>query len=181
MKHSYAVLAIAAAVAALFQAGCATSYKLGTTLAPDLRDVYVPTVVNESDQPDAARVLQRALVREIQREGTLRMVPEREAATRLEVVVTQYEQSATTYSSHDTQHPSEYRMTLTARVAFTRIPRRQAGEGPEAAKPIWVKSSVSGSETFQGGSGAVAAKLSCLPEAAKDLAETIVDGCVGAW
>ncbi|MBR1836426.1 MAG: LptE family protein [Kiritimatiellae bacterium] len=168
-----------AVATAMLLGGCASEYKLGTTLAPELRDVYVPTVLNESDQPDAARVLQRTLVREIQREGTLRMVPEREAATRLDVVVTKYEQTASTYSKNDTQHPSEYRMTLTARVSFAKLPRAQAGETDVV--PIWSRSSVSGSETFEGGAGAVSAKLACLPEAAQDLAETIVDGCVGAW
>ena len=179
MKSLSAPVSAFLAAASLLLAGCTTQYKLGTTLAPDLRDVYVPTVLNESDQPDAARYLQRALVREIQREGTLRMVPESQAATRLDVVVTQYEQSATTYAQRDTQRPTEYRMTLTARVAFTRLPRAKAGE--TAATPIWVKNSVSGSETFAGGASAVSAKLACLPEAAEDLAETIVDGCVGAW
>ncbi len=170
---------LAATVASALLSGCATQYKLGTTLAPELRDVYVPTIRNESSQPDAARALQRALVREIQREGTLRMVPESEAATRLDVVVTGYDQSATTYAQRDTQRPTEYRMELTARVSFTRIPRAKAGE--TEAKPIWAKSSVTGTETFVGGASAVSAKLACLPKAAEDLAETIVDGCVGAW
>lgn len=176
MKRLFRPVAV---LAAALVAGCATQYQLGSTLKPELRDVYVPTVLNESGEPDAARALQRALVREIQRDGTLRMVPESQAATRLDVVVTDYKQSATTYAQRDTQRPTEYRMVLTARVSFTRIPRAQAGE--TAAKPIWARSAVTGSETFAGGSGAVAAKLACLPEAAADLAETIVDGCVGAW
>ena len=51
--------------------GCATEYKFGTTLAPELCDVYVPTVLNESGQPEAARHLTRELHKEIRREGTL--------------------------------------------------------------------------------------------------------------
>ena len=36
-------------------------------------------------------------------------------------------------------------------------------------------------EPFTGGADAVANKLSCLPTTAKNLAETIVNGCVSAW
>ena len=56
---------------------------------------------------------------------------------------------------------------------------KQAGEAAEV--PIYGPRNVSGTETFSGGSEAVANKMSCLPKAAKNLAETIVDGCIGAW
>ena len=159
--------------------GCASSYRFGTTLPPELRDVYVPTVLNETGEPGVALAADRALRKEIQREGTLRMVPEDEATTRLDVVVTEYKQEAISYSQRDTQHPNEYKMTIKARVLFTRIARPQAGMPPQ--KPIWQKSSVTGSENFIGGADSISAKMSCLPEAAKDLAVSIVDGCVGAW
>ena len=159
--------------------GCASSYKLGTTLAPELRDVYVPTVLNESSEPGVAQAVDRALRKEILREGTLRIVPESEASTRLDVVVTGYEQKAVSYSQHDTQHPNEYKMTISARVAFVKLPRPEAGE--PAGKSIWTKGTVTGSENFVGGADSIAAKTSCLPDAAKDLALSIVDGCIGAW
>ena len=168
----------AAACAALL-CGCASSYRLGTTLDPGLRAVYVPTVLNEASEPDVARAVDRALRKEIRREGTLRMVPENEAETRLDVVVTDYKQSAVSYSQRDTQHPNEYKMTVSARVSFVRLARPQAGRPAETA--IWRRGSVSGSENFVGGPDSVAAKSACLPEAAKDLAVAIVDGCVGAW
>ena len=177
MKRSASVLS--AAFALLLCAGCASSYRLGTTLGEELRAVYVPTVLDESAEPGVARAVDRALRKEILREGTLRLVPEDEAATRLDVVVTQYRQQAVSYSQHDTQHPNEYKMTISARVSFTRIPRRQAGETEPVS--IWSRSAVTGSENFIGGADSISAKTSCLPEAAKDLAEAIVDGCVGAW
>ena len=170
------VLAVAAALAA----GCASRYYLGTTLPENLRTVYLPAIRNESGEPSAALRVRQALEKEIRRDGTLRLVnDERDAATRLDVTVTGYEQQAVSYASTDTQRPSEYRMVLTARVAFVKLPRAQAGETAE--KPIYVRNAVSGTETFLGGADAVAAKLACLPKAAKNLAETIVDGCVGAW
>ena len=162
-------------------AGCAPlgSYKLGSTLAESDRDVFFPPVLNESDEPRAATELRRALEREIRREGTLRIVPEREAATRLDVVTTEYEQDSIAYSGYDTDRPTQYRMNLSARVSFVRMAR--PGAGTTNATPIYVTPKVTGSENFSGGSDSVAAKRACLPKAAKSLAETIVENCANAW
>ena len=167
-------------VLAALSAGCASDYYLGTTLPENLRTVYLPAIRNESGEPSAALRVRQALEKEIRRDGTLRIVnDERDAATRLDITVTRYEQEAVSYVSTNTQHPSEYRMTLTARVSFVKRARPQAGE--EAETVLWEKADVKGSETFVGGTSAVSAKLECLPAAAKTLAETIVDGCVAPW
>ena len=173
------IFAVSLAACAALLAGCASSYRLGTTLDPSLRAVYVPTVLNETSEPGVARAVDRALRKEIQREGTLRIVPEEEASTRLDVVVTDYEQEAVSYSQHDTQHPNEYRMTIHARVTFAETARPQAGR--PAGKTVWRKGDVSGSENFIGGADSVSAKTACLPAASEDLARAVVDGCVGAW
>ena len=168
------------AVLAALSAGCASHYQLGTTLPENLRTVYLPAIRNESGEPSAALRVRQALEKEIRRDGTLRIVnDERDAATRLDVTVTQYEQSAISYVSTNTQHPSEYRMTLSARVSFVKLPRAQAGETAETV--LWAKEAVRGTENFVGGANAVSAKLECLPAAAEDLAKTIVDGCVSPW
>ena len=168
------------AAAALLLSGCASEYQLGTTLPEDCRDVYIPAILNESGEPRAATEVRRALEKEIRREGTLRIVSdEAYATTRLDVTVVKYEQEATAYNRASTQSPTEYRMALTARVSFVKLPRAAAGETAEV--PIYGPKLVRGTETFAGGSEAVANKMSCLPTTAKNLAETIVDGCVGAW
>lgn len=166
--------------AVLLLSGCAAEYQLGTTLPEDCRDVYIPAILNESGEPRAAVELRRALEREIRREGTLRIANDESSATsRLSVTVTGYEQVATAYNRANTQSPTEYRMALTARVSFVKLPRAAAGETAET--PIYVRSAVSGTESFSGGADAVANKLACLPDTAKTLAETIIDGCIGAW
>ena len=167
-------------VLAALSAGCASDYYLGTTLPENLRTVYLPAIRNESGEPSAALRVRQALEKEIRRDGTLRLVnDERDAATRLDVTVTGYEQQAVSYASTDTQRPSEYRMELSARVVFVKLPRPEAGETAETV--LWARNPARGTETFAGGANAVSAKLECLPEAAKDLAETIVDGCVSPW
>lgn len=167
----------ALASAACLLSGCATSYQWGTSLPEDVRAVYVPTVLNESNQPDAARFLTRELQKEIRRNGVLRMVPEDEATTRLDVVISDYEQEAASYSSASGRDPNRYRMILTARVSFTRINR---GNAPAQA-PLWQSSAVRADKVFSGGSRTVTFKQQCLPEVAEELARHIVDGCTGAW
>lgn len=168
------------AAAALLLSGCASEYQLGTTLPEDCRDVFVPAILNESGEPRAAVEVRRALEKEIRREGTLRIVSDEASATaRLDVTVVRYEQEASSYNRANTQSPSEYRMALTARVLFAKLPRAAAGETAEI--PIYGLKNVRATETFTGGADAVANKISCLPKTAKTLAETIVDGCVGAW
>ena len=168
------------AAAALLLSGCASEYQLGTTLPEDCRDVYIPAILNESGEPLAAVTLRRALEKEIRREGTLRIVNDEASATvRLDVKVKEYKQEATAYNRASTQSPTEYRMSLVANVSFVKLPRAAAGEAAE--RPIFGPKNVSGTETFTGGADAVANKMSCLPKTAKNLAETIVDGCIGAW
>ena len=178
MKRLLHVLFLAAA--AVLLSGCASEYQLGTTLPEDCRDVYIPAILNESGEPRAATEVRRALEKEIRREGTLRIVSDESyATTRLDVKVVKYEQEATAYNRTSTQSPTEYRMALTAWVSFVKLPRAAAGEAAEV--PVYGPKQVRGTETFAGGADAVANKMSCLPATAKNLAETIVDGCVGAW
>ena len=168
------------AAAALLLSGCASDYQLGTTLPEDSRDVYIPAILDESGEPRAAVELRRALEKEIRREGTLRIVNDEASATvRLDVKVKEYKQEATAYNRANTQSPTEYRMALVANVAFVKLPRAAAGETAE--RPIFGPKDVRGTETFSGGADAVANKMACLPKTAKNLSETIVDGCVGAW
>ncbi len=168
------------AAAALLVSGCAAEYRLGTTLPDDCRDVFIPAILDESEEPRVATTLRRALEKEIRREGTLHIVSDESyATTRLDVTVTKYEQEPTAYKGSDTQSPTEYRMALTAKVLFVKLPRAAAGETAEI--PIFGPKEVRGTESFSGGSASVANKMSCLPKAAKSLAEEIVDGCISPW
>ena len=168
------------AAAALLLSGCASEYQLGTTLPEDCRDVYIPAILNESGEPRAATELRRALEKEIRREGTLHIVSDESyATTRLDVTLVKYDQVATAYNRASTQSPTQYRMELTALVRFVKLPRAAAGETAETT--IYGPKNITGSESFAGGVDAVANKMSCLPATAKNLAESIVDGCISPW
>ena len=158
--------------ALLLCAGC-SSYQLGTTLPENLRAVYVPTVVNKSSEPRADAELTRALAREVQREGTLRITDADKAMTRLDVEITEYRQDSIRFRNNTS--PEEYRMVLRARAVFSRVV-------PDAnGKTIIMQRSFDGEETFTRGLDTITAQQQCLPRAAEKLAEQIIDACVSAW
>ncbi len=154
--------------------GCA-NYKLGTTLDPSLRDVYVPNVRNESGQPGVEIEVMRALTKEIQREGTLRIVSEENASTKLEVTVVGYKQDSIRYSSRESSLSEEYRMVLTANVTFASL------NAPDPSKAIIVQRVFEGDKTFLRGTDTITARQRCLPFAAEEVAEEIINACVSAW
>lgn len=164
----------AAAAMLAMTSGCA-NYKLGTTLSENLRTVYVPNVRNESGQPGVERELTKAILKEIQREGTLRLVPEDRAATRLDIVVVGYRQDTIRFNRKNTGVSEEYRMVLRATTTFTNL------NEPDPQKAIILQNVAEGDDTFLRGMDTITAMQRCLPKAAADLAEQIVDTCVSAW
>jgi len=164
-----------AAVGALvFLSGCA-NYKLGTTLSEDLRNVYVPTVRNESGQPGVEREVTKAILKEIQREGTLSLVSEDRASTRLDIVVVGYRQDSIRFNSENTGVSEEYRMVLRASSTFTNL------NETDPKKATILQNIVEGEDTFLRGTDTITAMQQCLPKAAEDLAEQLIDACVSAW
>lgn len=154
--------------------GCG-HYQLGTTISEDLRYVYVPTVRNESGQPNVEIALTQALIKEIQREGTLRIVPEERANTRLDVVVVGYRQDSIRYNRKQSTVSEEYRMVLRANTTFTNL------NPSDPDKAVIFEAVREGDDTFVRGTDTITARQRCLPRAAEKLAEQIVEDCVSAW
>lgn len=157
----------------LFGAGCA-NYQLGSTLDPALTDVYVPTVRSKVNQPGIEAAVTSAIMKEIQREGTLRICDKANASTILEIEIIEYAQGTLRYNSDDLKKAAEYTMTIKANVVF----RKLSGE-PE--KAIILKKTYSGEDTFLSGTDTISARQRCLPDASKDLAEQIIDACISVW
>ena len=153
-------------------AGCASDYKLGTTLPPDLRDVYVPSVQNQSLEPTIHQDATRALLREIRRDGTLNLITDETSATTvLEVTILKFTMSALTYQRNDKHTGRDYRGTVTAHVVFRK----------RATGTVLFEGDVSGEEDFDASGDLTSAKRRMMPEACKDLAEHIVDSCISLW
>ena len=153
-------------------AGCASDYQLGTTLPPDLRDVYVPSVQNQSLEPTIHQDATRCLLREIRRDGTLNLISdETSAATILEVTIVKFTMSAMTYQKNDKHAGRDYRGTVTAHVVFRK----------RATGTVLFEGDVFGEEEFDATGDLTSAKRRMMPEACKDLAERIVDACISYW
>ncbi len=153
-------------------AGCASDYKLGTTLSPALRDVYVPSVPNQSLEPTIHQDATRALLREIRRDGTLNLITDETSATTvLEVTILKFTMSALTYQRNDKHTGRDYRGTITAHVVFRK----------RATGTVLFEGDVSGEEEFDASGDLTSAKRRMMPEACKNLAEHIVDSCISLW
>lgn len=169
MKRLSALLASAALAIA---AGCASHYQLGTTLPPDLRDVYVQAVQNNSAEPTIHQSATSALLREIQRDGTLNLVSDEASATTvLEVSILDFTMKATTYQANDKHTGREYRATIRSHVIFRK----------RATGTILYEGNIAGEEEFDATGDLTSAKRRMMPEACKDLAERIVDACISLW
>lgn len=160
------------AAAAIALAGCASHYQLGTTLPPDLRDVYVQAVENLSSEPTIHQSATSALLREIQRDGTLNLVSDETSATTvLEVSILSFSMNATTYQTNDKHTGREFRGTIRSHVVFRK----------RATGTILYEGNVIGEEEFDATGDLTSAKRRMMPKACKDLAERIVDACISLW
>jgi hypothetical protein len=160
-----------ATVAMLAFAGCA-NYQLGTTLPEALRAVHVPSVRNdELLEPGLDALATSAILREVQREGTLVLTDADQAATRLDIAIVRFRMEPIRYQRDDTRTPGEYRATLTADVTFLRL---------SDGKPIY-RGVVEGETTLSAVSDLGSAKTATLPDACDDLARKILERCTSAW
>ena len=71
----------------LVPCGCASSYSWKSSVPADVRTVSVPTFRNESEVMELGSVAARQISREIQREGTFRLVSEDDAALEIQGVI----------------------------------------------------------------------------------------------
>lgn len=170
MKSKAVVWSFLLLMVLLFVQGC-FGYRLGSTLPPDLRTIYVPLFINRSDEPLIENKATNATIAEFQKDGTLKIVKLDEADLILECTLTGITLKPLRYRSDDRSKPNEYRMTLNASFV---LKRAETGE-------VIGKDSVYGESTFIYTSNLTSAKLSAVPRASEDLAERIVEKVVEVW
>ena len=165
-------LSVGAAVATLVS-GCA-GYRLGSMLPPDIKTVYVPTCRNQTTEPLVDVETTQALLRQLQIDGSLRVVSEAEADSVLEVTVTDFSMSPRAFSKESDRatFANEYRVFLTAKMV---LKRRATDE------VIVEDASVRGDSTFILAGDMTSSKRLALPEVAEDLARRIIDRVVEVW
>jgi len=150
--------------------GC-VGYRLGTTLPPGIRSLYVPAFVNRTGEPQVEVAATRAAIQEFQQDGTLRIVSEEAADGRLDVELLEFRLEPLRYDADNSRTTSEYRLIIIARVDFYRC-----GTGE-----MLTSRSVRGEAAFSPSGDLSLGKLEALPDAAEDLAHHIVKTVVEYW
>ncbi|WFB35452.1 LptE family protein [Kiritimatiellota bacterium B12222] len=155
----------------LLQTGC-QGYKLGSQLPDDIKTVYVPTVLNETNEPLLEGQITKAVMDRLQRDGSLKISNEQEADAILYVTVNAYKTNPLTYESSNTARPDEYLLTIGASIELV---RRESGA------TIVKSTGLQGQDEFALVGDLTNAKSNALPDAADDLARYIVAAVTESW
>lgn len=151
-------------------AGCA-GYRLGSTLPPDVKTVYVPLFGNKAREPLLENQATAATIAELQKDGTLKVVNADQADVVLECVLTAISLNPLRYDKTDPTKPNEYRLTLSVSYILRRTRDRE----------ILSEGTALGEGTFQFAGNLASAKQTAMPAATQDLAKRIVEKVVEAW
>ena len=157
-------------MAMFFLAGC-VGYRLGSTLPPDIKTVYVPIFANKSREPLIENDATAAAIAELQKDGTLKVVNAESADVILECILTGVSLNPLRYDRSDVTKPNEYRLTLSASFTLKRVRDQE----------MLCEASVIGEATFPFVGNLTSAKQSAMPRASEDLAKRIVERAVEAW
>jgi hypothetical protein len=151
-------------------AGC-VGYQLGSTLPPGIESVCVPAFENRTTEPNLERETTAAAIRELQKDGTLRIASAEDADSVLTVKLVKFSLEPLRYEKDRERTAKEYRLTITADILFV-----EARTGKEL-----LIHQVEGESTFIASGDLSSGKRNALPEAAKDLAHDIVESVVEYW
>ncbi len=151
--------------------GC-VGYRLGSTLPPDVKAIYVHLFVNKCNEPLLEIDTTNATIAEFQKDGTLRIVPKGDADVILETTLTGMILTPLRYDQViDKKKPNEYRLTLQVSFVLKRA----------KTKEIINADSVIGESTFVFLGNLNSSKRTAIPAASEDLAKRIVEKVVETW
>ena len=163
--------AFAAALLLLLAAGCA-NYRLGSMLPKDIRTVYVPTCRNQTTEPLIEQDVTRAILSQIQMDGSLRVASEADADVVLEVTLNRFWLDPVAYEAGRSSTANQYRMSNKASFVL----RRRADNSVVVDAP-----SVVGWYDFDFAGDMTSSKNIALRPAADDLGRRIVNRIVQYW
>ena len=171
MIYKCTAMLLAMALVLLTLPGC-VGYRLGSTLPPDVKSIYVRLFINKCNEPLLEIDTTNATIAEFQKDGTLRVVPKGEADLILETTLTSMTLTPLRYDQvTDATKPNEYRLTLYVSFVLKRAKTRE----------IMNEASVIGESTFQFIGNLNSSKRAAIPPASQDLAKRIVEKVVETW
>jgi hypothetical protein len=166
------VWAIALISASLLAAGC-TGYRVGSMLPGDVKTVHVPTFINRTSEPLLEIDTTQAAISALQRDGSLRVVRSiNDADAFLEVVLTEYRIEPVSFRKDVRTAAQQYRAFITASMVMRRTSDQSVVV--EAAR-------IEGRYVFDVIGDLTSSKLQANPQAAADLANTLVQRMVEYW
>jgi len=152
----------------LWMAGCA-NYKIGNTPKgeglQDIRVLYVPTAVNETDETAVPGPVTNAILQEIDRDGTFRHGRKDEADAILEVTVKRIERSPIQQSVEQYLTTLQYQLTIHLEYRVYSMKDK---------KEVILRSPVSGFTTFFVQGDQTESQRQALPLAAQNAAQNLV-------
>jgi hypothetical protein len=127
--------------------------------------------VNDTNEPLLENETTRAVIAELQSDGTLEVADAGSADTVLRVRLTSFALQPVRYERDRVKAASEYRVRIGAEMMF----------GLRGADTPLMRRRVAGEHTFELTSDLVSSKRAALPEVARDLAHNIVERVVEYW
>ena len=165
------LLPLLASLLLLPAAGC-VRYQLGSMLPEDVRTVYMPTCVNLTDEPLIEQDVTRAILAQIQMDGSLRIADADSADTILDVSLVRFWLDPVSYESGNSSTVNQYQMNIQASfVLRRRVDNSVAVEAPNLIG--WYVFNFAGDMT--------SSKSVALRPTAEDLGRRIVTRIAQYW
>lgn len=162
---------LAPLLALLLLSGCA-GYRLGSMLPADIRTVHMPSCINNTSEPLIEQDVTRAILSQIQIDGSLRVADADTADSILEVTLIQFWLDPVAYAKDESSTANQYRMSI--RAAF--VLRRRADNSVVVESP-----GVTGWYDFDFAGDMTSSKAVALRPAAEDLGRRILNRIVQYW
>lgn len=171
MKTTRSSNLIIMTLALLLAAGC-SNYRLNSPVPEELRTIAVPVFENASGFPEIDAVVTQEVLREFQREGTLKLARLDNASLKLLGKLENSKTEPINYDRNFGSRTSEYRFELTARITLV-----ERGSGRLLIDDLPIKANTS----FLTRGDMLTGLQDAQPRVARDLAHAIADAVLAYW
>lgn len=168
--HHYLTCSVLATVL-LAVAGC-SSYRFGSSVPEELRTLSVPVFENETGFPEIDASVTQYVLREFQRQGTMRISAPENASLKLLGKLRETNPQSLNYDRNYVARASEYRYELTAEITLV-----ERGTGKLLIDNLTVKANT----TFLTRGDMLTGLQDAYPRVSKELARNIVDAVLAQW
>jgi len=174
MKRTRNLMSLGLAIAwSVMLAGCA-SYRITSDVPDELRTIAVAVFENETGYPETSAIVTQYVLREFQREGTMKIKSWRneDSSLKLQGIIKRGEMTPVRFDRSYGSRAAENRYTLIAEITLV---ERSTG------KLLLDAVEVHGSTTFLTYDDMLTGMQNAYPRIAKELSRAIVDTVLATW